>query len=187
MSFEIKIFLYSCIDLIFSPGFLAPSSNFRNLSELLNISELFVADTVDQFATNVEEIDYPLAPQLVEVEQKLELNTAAGAIISTALNDPKSQWEYKDVEEVKLIHFSNRIYVPKTLRKRTLDWYHHYLCHPGGDRLAATLSQVCTWRGIVSQAQTHCKRCSACQKYKKKLATHDAQRTNKKKSELKVS
>ena len=139
-----------------------------NLSELLNISELFVADTVDQFATNVEEINYPLAPQLVEVEQKLELNTAAGAIILTALNDPKSQWEYKDVEEVKLIHFSNRIYVPKTLRKRTLDWYHHYLCHPGGDRLAATLSQVCTWRGIVSQARDLCKKCNMCQKYKKR-------------------
>ena len=66
-----------------------------NLSELLKISELFVADTVDQFAFNVDDIDYPLAPQLVEVEQKLELNTAAGEIINTALNDSESQWEYK--------------------------------------------------------------------------------------------
>ena len=66
-----------------------------NLSELLNVSELYVTETVDQFATNVEEIVYPLVPQLVEVEQKLELNTAAGTIITTALSDPKSQWEYK--------------------------------------------------------------------------------------------
>ena len=44
-----------------------------NLSELINVSELYVTETVDQFATNVEEIVYPLAPQLVEVEQKLEL------------------------------------------------------------------------------------------------------------------
>jgi len=71
-----------------------------NLSELLCISELFVAESVDQFATNVEEIDYPLAPQLVKVEQKLELNSAAGTTIIAALNDPKSQWEYKDVEGV---------------------------------------------------------------------------------------
>ena len=131
-----------------------------NLSELLNVSELYVTETVDQFATNVEEIAYPLAPQLVEVEQKLELNTAAGAIITTALNDPDSQWEYKDVEEgVRLIHYCKKIYVPKTLHTRTLEWYHHYLCHPGGDRLAATLSQVCTWRGIVSQARDLCKKC----------------------------
>ena len=62
-----------------------------NLGELLNVSELFVADTVDQFSINVEDIDYPLAPQLVEVEQKLELNTAAGEIINTVLKNPKSQ------------------------------------------------------------------------------------------------
>jgi hypothetical protein len=139
-----------------------------NLSELLKVSELFVADTVDQFSINVEDIDYPLAPQLVEVEQKLELNTVAGEIINAALNNPKSQWEYKDVEGAQLIHFCNRIYVPKTLRKRALKWYHHYLCHPGGDRLSATLAQVCTWKGIVSQAREHCKRCSSCQKYKRR-------------------
>ena len=139
-----------------------------NLTQLLNISELYVTDCADQFAINAEEIDFPLAPQLVEVEQKLELATAAGAIISAALLNPESQWDYQDVEGVKLIHYCKRIYVPKTLRKRTLEWYHHYLCHPGGDRLAATLAQVCTWRGIVSQARTYCRRCSACQKYKKR-------------------
>ena len=96
-----------------------------NLSELLKVSELFVADTVDQFSINVEDIDYPLAPQLVEVEQKLELNSVAGEIINTALNNPKSQWEYKDVEGAQLIHFCNRIYVPKTFCKRALKWYHH--------------------------------------------------------------
>ena len=139
-----------------------------NLMELLNISELFVTETADQFAINAEEIDFPLAPQLVEVEQKLELNTAAGEIIKAALLDAKSQWDYRHVEGIKLIHFAKKIYVPKTLRKRILEWYHHYLCHPGGDRLAATLTQVCTWRGIVSQARTHCKNCSMCQKYKKR-------------------
>ena len=118
---------------------------------------------------NAEQIDFPLAPQLVEVEQKLELNTAAGMTIKAALLDTKSQWDYRDVEGIKLIHFAKKIYVPKTLRKRTLQWYHRYLCHPGGDRLfTATLTQVCTWRGIVHQARTYCKHCSMCQKYKKR-------------------
>ena len=72
------------------------------LSELLNVFKLYVTETVDQFATNVVEgIVYPCAPaQVVEVERKFELNTAVGAIITTRLNDPKSQWEYKDVEGV---------------------------------------------------------------------------------------
>ena len=136
--------------------------------ELLNISDLYVSETANQFAINAEEIDFPLAPQLVEVEQKLELNTAAGITIKAALLDTKSQWDYRDVEGIKLIHFAKKIYVPKTLRKRTLEWYHHYLCHPGGDRLATTLTQVCIWRGIVNQARAHCKHCSMCQKYKKR-------------------
>ena len=41
--------------------------------ELLYISKLYVTETADQFAINAEEIDFSLAPQLVEVEQKLEL------------------------------------------------------------------------------------------------------------------
>ena len=139
-----------------------------NLSELLNISDLYVTETVDQFAINADEIDFPLAPQLVEVEQKLELNTAAGITTKAALLDTKSQWDYREVEGIKLIHFAKKIHVPRTLRNRTLEWYHHYLCHPGGDRLATTLSQVCTWRGIVNQARAHCKHCSMCQKYKKR-------------------
>ena len=46
-----------------------------NLMELLNIFDLHVTETADQFAINAEEIDFSLAPQLVEVEQQLELNT----------------------------------------------------------------------------------------------------------------
>ena len=104
----------------------------------------------------------------MEVEQKLELNLVAGAIITTVLNNPKSQWEYKDVEGVRLIHYCKKIYVPKTLRKRTLEWYHHYLCHPGGDRPTATLTQVCVWKGIVHQARDLYKKCHKCQKFKKR-------------------
>ena len=61
----------------------------------------------------------------------------------------------EDAEGTHLLHFCNRIYVPNTLIKRALKWYYHYPCHPGGDILSSTLSQVCTWKGIVSQAQEH--------------------------------
>ena len=128
------------------------------------------AETADVFSSTTEETDFPLAPQLVEVEQKLELNsTTVEAIeLRTALLDPKSQWEYTEVEGINLIHYCKKIYVPKSLRRRALAWYHHYLCHPGGDRLSNTLTQVCIWKGIVSQARTLCKNCKQCQKYKKR-------------------
>ena len=103
----------------------------------------------------------------MEVEQKLELNTAAGMIIKAALLDMKSQWDYRDVEGIKLIHFAKKFHVPRTLRKRTLEWYHHYLCHPGGDRLATTLTQVCIWRGIVTR-HGHTANTAACVKSTRK-------------------
>ena len=40
---------------------------------LLGVNDLFVTDTFDAFSTSDEEIVFPLAPQLVEVEQKLKI------------------------------------------------------------------------------------------------------------------
>jgi len=59
-------------------------------------------------------------PQLVEVEQKLELNSTTTQAIElrTALLDPKSQWEYKEVKGINnLIHYCKKIYVPKSLHR----------------------------------------------------------------------
>jgi hypothetical protein len=139
-------------------------------SKLLGVNDLFVTDTCDAFSTSDEDIVYPLAPQLVEVEQKLELQSNSPETSEMRLNLGKtdSNWTYKDVEGHRLIHYHDKIYIPKNLRQRCLNWYHHYLCHPGGDRLAATLQQVCVWKGIVSQARKLCKLCNKCQKFKKR-------------------
>ena len=84
-----------------------------NLSELLEVSDLYVTETVDQFAINAEEIDFPLAPQLVEVEQKLELHTAAGITTKAALLDTKSQWDYREVEGINLSTLPRRSLYPR--------------------------------------------------------------------------
>ena len=47
-------------------------------------------------------------------------------------------------------------------------FYHEYLCHPGGDRLAATLKQIVYWKGMTSQSKDFCRRCKVCQKFKKR-------------------
>ena len=54
------------------------------------------------------------------------------------------------------------------VRKRVLHWYHQYLCHPGGNRLTATLQQVRIWQGMISQARKLCRECKSCQKFKKR-------------------
>jgi Integrase core domain. len=63
--------------------------------------------------------------------------------------------------------YEDKIYVPQSLRGRTIEWYHYYLNHPGGDRLANTLFQVCYWKGLTHQAKQFAKGCQQCQKFKR--------------------
>ena len=65
-----------------------------------------------------------------------------------------------------MVTYEDKIYVPQSLRRRTLEWYHHFLNHPGGDRLYHTLNTVCYWKGMSTQAATLCKRCDECQRHK---------------------
>jgi hypothetical protein len=61
-----------------------------------------------------------------------------------------------------------KIYVPELLRKSTLNWYHYYLNHPGGDRLGNTIKETCYWSGLQNQAKEFVKTCKVCQEYKNK-------------------
>ena len=50
------------------------------------------------------------------------------------------------VEQVKVVTYKKRIYVPKDLRTWIMKWYHHYLCHPGEARMHKTLASTLYWR-----------------------------------------
>ena len=49
-----------------------------------------------------------------------------------------------------------------------LDWYHLYLNHPGGSRLANPPREVCYWKCLITQAELFAKTCKICQKFKKR-------------------
>ena len=68
---------------------------------------------------------------------------------------------------INLVNFCDMIYVPKNLQKSVLKWYHSYLQHQGGDRLAQTLTTIFRWSGIFDQAWNLCRTCKYCQKFKK--------------------
>ena len=69
---------------------------------------------------------------------------------------------------MEIICYDSKIYVPQSLRRRVLDWYHLYLNHPGGSRLAKTTQEVCYWKGFVTQADLFAKTCKICQQFKKR-------------------
>ena len=133
--------------------------------ELLCLDSLFIYDNTDCFSLDIEDISFPLAPQIVEVKQKLELQAESSTNIRTNLNKNNSDWNYKPAEGINLVHYRDSISVPKTLRKCVLKRYHCYIQHPGGDRLAQTLTTVCRWLGIVDQAQKLHRTCKVCKKF----------------------
>jgi hypothetical protein len=95
----------------------------NGLFELLTNSERGEAEPM---------VGFPL--DLVEVQQlqNVELNNKPDKVIYKLLQDPNSQWHWVTLDGVKLVMYQGKIYVLPALQKQTLDWYHHFLCHPGG-------------------------------------------------------
>ena len=89
--------------------------------------------------------------------------------LSKDLEDKDSGYHKQVLNDVELIFYKSKIYVPQCLHRRTLDWYHFYLNHPGGgDQLTKTLTEVCYWKGLANQGkQHHAKQCKKYQTFKK--------------------
>lgn len=61
-----------------------------------------------------------------------------------------------------------RMLIPKSLRRKIIAWYHHYLQHPGSDRLEETLASTMYWHGMRSEIRKFTKYCDRCQLGKKR-------------------
>ena len=70
------------------------------------------------------------------------------------------------IDKIKVLTKKGKMLIPHSLRKRVLDWYHHYLMHPGHTRLEQTISATMTWDGIQDSVRRYTKRCPKCQKSK---------------------
>ena len=49
------------------------------------------------------------------------------------------------------------------MRRRTLEWFHHWLCHPGETRLEQTIRQTMTWPKLRSELRAYVRTCHRCQ------------------------
>ena len=74
----------------------------------------------------------------------------------------------QELDNVKIICYDSKIYVPQSLCRRVLDWYHFYINHPGGSRLAKIIREVCYWKSLVNQAELFAKMCKIRQQFKKR-------------------
>ena len=157
---------FICIPMVHHTRKLSDTTLEEDTCELLCLDLLFISYQTDCFSIDMEEISFPLDPQIMKAEQKLDIQDELITNIRTDLNNTNSYWKYKPVEGINIVHYRDRIYVTKTLHKRVLKWYHLYLQHPVGDKLSQTLTTVCRWSDIVDQAQKLLIACKYCQKFK---------------------
>jgi hypothetical protein len=73
----------------------------------------------------------------------------------------------RTIERSTVITYEKKIYIPQSLRKRIVCWYHTYLQYPGITRMEATLRQNLTWPNIRNDVDTAVKNCRECQIGKK--------------------
>jgi hypothetical protein len=58
---------------------------------------------------------------------------------------------------------NQKLYIPKDLRLRIVNWYHETLCHPGANRTEETIHQHYTWGNMRETIRKVCLKCHTCQ------------------------
>ena len=75
----------------------------------------------------------------------------------------------KVIDEVEVVVYDkSRLVIPRTLRRKVITWYHHYLMHPGHTRLEDTIAATMYWRTMRTDIRRHVKACPSYQKGKKR-------------------
>ena len=107
----------------------------------------------------------PVDAGVLATAQRNELRVRTSELKRKVREDKDYLRTMYDTHEIIL--YKNKIYVPQPLRERMLNWYHHYLSHPGATRLAKTVQQSCDWPGLVADCVKLVSKCATCKKFKK--------------------
>ena len=59
------------------------------------------------------------------------------------------------------VTYNDKIYIPSSLRKDVMNWYHHYQQHPGASRMERTLGAVVYWPNMSKDIRRFCTTCEA--------------------------
>ena len=115
----------------------------------------------DHFKTEAddEEIAFPLSTQIIAAQQEK----------CASLQKLRSHPElvYRTIHGTKVLVLKDKIFIPKVLRNRVLNWYHEMLRHPGVERTERTIRQHLVWPGLSKDVSEHVAACPQCQKCKK--------------------
>jgi hypothetical protein len=112
---------------------------------------------------NIEELEseeFPMSPEVIAREQKLDKQLQS-------MIKKSEKFSERNLESSIVITYEDKIFIPISLRKRIVWWYHTYLQHPGLTRMEATLRQNLTWPNLRKDVEEVVKNCHQCQIGKK--------------------
>eukprot|EP00804_Cyclotella_cryptica_P009365 CCRYP_009014-RA/>CCRYP_009014-RA protein AED:0.27 eAED:0.71 QI:0/0/0/1/0/0/3/0/313 len=67
------------------------------------------------------------------------------------------------VENVQVLCKDGKLVIAQELQQQAVQWYHHYLQHPGTTRLEETLHAAMYWKGFRHSVCSFVKKCHKCQ------------------------
>ena len=74
-----------------------------------------------------------------------------------------SKYKQQIINDVNIFTYEDRIYIPSEFREDVLNWYHHYLQHPGTFEMQNTLKGTIYWPQMSTDIQNFCTTCNICQ------------------------
>jgi hypothetical protein len=96
--------------------------SFNNKPDVYDMTEVFITESEEQ------ETDFPIHPHLIKKYQDADKQ------LKLLVQKNSKDFATKTVEDVELITFKGKIYMPKQLQSPVVAWYHEYLAHPGEKR-----------------------------------------------------
>jgi hypothetical protein len=80
----------------------------------------------------MESEEFPMSPEIIAREQKKDTHLKE-------VMKKSDKFSERLIERSTVITYDNNIYIPQSLRKRIVWWYHIYLQHPGITRMEVTM------------------------------------------------
>ena len=133
-------------------------SNCQLANSVLATKESPDVDTEEQFPLELERIAHEQNEdkELRKLKEKDKKPTPSNTKHIPMINT-------KVINDVEVVTYNDRIYIPSSLWKDTMNWYHHYLQHPGASRMERTLGSVVYWPGMSKDIRRLCTTCKLCQ------------------------
>ena len=122
-------------------------------------------DSMNFVFANTQEEDgiYPLTTAEIAAAQETDTN-----FLNILKKDKKEKYVKQLIGDIKLYCCEGKLVIPKSLQRRAVEWFHHYLQHPGTTRLEETLRGSMYWKGMRTTVRSYVKNCKKCQRNKRK-------------------